>query len=539
MRILRVTVALGLTAACGSDPSSPAGSNTAAATGSGPRTGSEAVVPAFCGGYPAAAGAGQWQSSRVYYASGRLTYATDSEQNRIPDYSYAGYRYGEAPIPVVPGVARLAPAAGDNTARIQQALDQVAARAPDVNGIRGALVLEPGAYEIRGTVRVNASGVVLRGSGDGGDPGRDTILQATGDIPHQRSVVVLGSGDSNWTEVAPRSDVATAFVPAGSLSLNVESASGFAVGDSVVIRHPSTQSWLDAIGGGGAVEDRWQPGQVDIFYYRRLVTVAGNTLGLDAPIYNHLDRRLSPSYVTKVATNVVTRGGVESVRIDIQTAGPEDENHAWNGVAVFGAHDSWVRGVTALHFGYGGVRLENAVRVTVENCQALDPVAIRTGGRMYNFASDRRVQLALFSRCHASYGRHGYIANGTASDSGIVYHRCRGTSAGGSEGGHRQWVTGVLYDNLREQNQGQVLLINRGDSGTGHGWGAAHSTIWKYNSELVVQKPPTAQNYGITDQGHFRPTFYNPGPAGHLELTSGELVPASLYEAQFCERLRR
>jgi len=39
-------------------------------------------------------------------------------------------------------------------------------------------------------------------------------------------------------------------------------------------------------------------------------------------------------------------------------------------------------------------------------------------------------------------------------------------------------------------------------------------------------------------QGHFRPRFYNPGPAGIQELRSGELIPTSLYEAQLCERLR-
>jgi hypothetical protein len=52
-----------------------------------------------------------------------------------------------------------------------------------------------------------------------------------------------------------------------------------------------------------------------------------------------------------------------------------------------------------------------------------------------------------------------------------------------------------------------------------------------------VQKPPTAQNYGITNGGHFRTHFFADGPMGVQELKSGELVPTSLYEAQLCERL--
>lgn len=497
------------------------------------------IVPGFCRAYPPKPAPGQWQSSRVFYFAGRLTYATDAEGNRIPDYSYAGYRHGEFPIPTARAVLRIASEPGDNTARVQRALDEVGARRPDANGIRGAVVLAPGVYEIRGTLRVDKGGVVLRGSGDGGDPSHSSILRATGDTPRQRSVIVAGSGDSSWPETATRSDITTPVVRVGAASFDVQSAKGFAVGDNIVIRHPSTESWINAVEGGGVVKKaRWTPGQLDIVYNRRITRIARDTITVDAPVYNHLDRSLSQSYIARTAPRHVTKVGVESLRIDIVTAGAEDENHAWNGVSMIGAQDSWVRGVTALHFGYAGVRLEGAVRVTVENCRALDPVGVRTGGRFYNFSADSRTQLALFSNCEATHGRHSFVSNGASLASGIVFYRARATRGGGSEGGHRRWTQGVLYDNVNETEQGQILLINRGDFGTSHGWGVAHSTVWKYNSELLVQKPPTAQNYAITNAGHFREKVYFPGLIGHRESQSGELVPASLYEAQLCERLR-
>jgi hypothetical protein len=531
---LGVAVLVAVLPGCGSHPTTPSGLE---ARGSA-RT-PNPVVPAYCGSYPAAAGPGQWQSARASYVSGRLAYASDAEQNRIPDYSYAGYRYGEQPVPNVPEVARLGPAPGDNTARIQQALDQVGARTPDAAGIRGALALEPGLYEIQGVLRINRSGVVLRGSGDGGDPGRDTILLGIGDSPHQRTLVVLGSGNTSWNEVAPRSNVATPLVTVGSLSLDVESASGFAVGDYVVVKHPSSQAWIDAVDGGGTVtEPKWRPGQIDIPYYRRIVGLRGNTLSLDAPVFNHLNRSLSVSYVTKVTTSAITDAGVESLRVDIVTKGGEDEDHAWSALGVSGAHDSWVRRVTALHFGYAGVVLTGAVRISVEDCRAVDPVGIRTGGRFYNFSTDSRSQLSLFTRCEAADGRHSFISNGTSSASGNVFYRCRALRGGDSEAGHRQWTTGMLYDNLQEAASGQVLLINRGDFGTSHGWGTAHSTVWRYNSGMAVQKPPTGQNYGVSDVGFFRSSYSFPGPPGYTELRAGTLVPQSLYEAQLCERLR-
>src|SRR5262249_14580958 len=73
-----------------------------------------APPPNFCDQYPPAPNPNQWQSSQVFYSSGRLTYVKDWEGNRIPDYSYAGYRYGEVPIPSVPEVMRISPVGGDN-----------------------------------------------------------------------------------------------------------------------------------------------------------------------------------------------------------------------------------------------------------------------------------------------------------------------------------------------------------------------------------------------------------------------------------------
>ena len=48
---------------------------------------------------------------------------------------------GTVPLPNVPVVLTISPVSGDNQANIQNALDQIAAMAPDANGFRGALLL--------------------------------------------------------------------------------------------------------------------------------------------------------------------------------------------------------------------------------------------------------------------------------------------------------------------------------------------------------------------------------------------------------------
>src|SRR5690606_24640145 len=85
---------------------------------------------------------------------GRLEYAPDYLGNRIPDYSHAGYRGGGVPIPDVPVVRVLEPVPGDNTARIQAAINELAAMPLDENGFRGAILLKRGTYEIAGTLHI-------------------------------------------------------------------------------------------------------------------------------------------------------------------------------------------------------------------------------------------------------------------------------------------------------------------------------------------------------------------------------------------------
>jgi hypothetical protein len=77
----------------------------------------------------------QGKSKWVYLdARQTLRYAADPRGNRIMDFSHAGYRGGGVALPVVPVVRRLGASAGDTTALIQAALDEVS-RGPIGAGI--------------------------------------------------------------------------------------------------------------------------------------------------------------------------------------------------------------------------------------------------------------------------------------------------------------------------------------------------------------------------------------------------------------------
>ena len=511
---------------------------------------------------------GEWQSQIVYYGDDhRLHYVRDAEGNGIPDFSWAGYKNGEEPIPDVPVVLEIEPIEGDNTDHIQQAIDSLAKLQTDADGFRGAILLKAGTYQVYGTIYLNKSGIVLRGEGDGEDPASNTIIWARGNSPNQRTVLMAGGGDdSKWREMVPgtKSNILTDTVLVGSRQFRVQKPSYYQVGDNIIIFHPCTEEWLQAIDYGGThsndphaepgVDVPWEIGSQPIVYNRYIKAINGDTITIDAPVFNTLIRSLSQSYIyTYLRHKLETQIGIENLRIDIETDGGEDETHPWNGIDLFLIEDAWVRNCTVLHFGEAGFRTNTATRVTIENCKALDPVSKITGGRRYNFEAYTASQLILFKDCLATNGRHHYMSNGTSWTSGIVFLDCKSSGAYASSEGHRRWSQGLLYDNLIEldgprpgYNPRLLGLYCRGYYGTSHGWAAAHSVAWNCdvaNGDLIVQKPPTAQNYAIGCKGKHitgkKPPASFDEPEGYIEGSNRDgLVPRSLYLAQFEDRMQ-
>ncbi len=504
-----------------------------------------------------------WESAMVYKnpGTGRLVYAVDSAGNRIPDFSYAGYRNGGITPPIVPAIRTLGPMAGDNTVRIQAELDVLAALIPDANGMRGALLLTAGRYEVQGTLRITKGGIVLRGAGDDADPALNTVLVGVGDTPHQRTMILAGGGTSSrWKEQVSgtKTDIVSDTVFVGQRRFRVNNPAPFAAGDNVVLYHPCTDAWLAAIDYGGPHETEpgaepgvdlpWAVNSQPIAYNRYITGISGDTVTIDAPVFTTFVRSLSQSYVYKFARTGIERNiGIEALRVEIASAGGEDENHAWNAIEMVQVEDCWIRHCTTLHFGHAGFITRTATRITIDSCQALEPVSIITGERRYNYDMSDASQLVLVTHCVASGGRHDFVSNGASYTSGCVFVDSRSVGTNASSEGHRRWSTGLLYDNITfaSPNTTMVLgLYNRGHYGTSHGWALAHGVAWNCDAagkDVIVQRPPTAQNYAIGCQGTVTgkqpPAPFNE-PEGYVEGTNRQgLSPRSLYYAQLEERL--
>ena len=117
-------------------------------------------------------------------------------------------------------------------------------RMPLVNGVRGAVLLQPGAYRSARTLNITASGVVLRGSGAGRRRHRHR--------PHRppRTCSCRIRGPAARAITGPKVAITDDYVPAGASSFTVGDASSFKVGDAVRDR-PAGDGGLDRLHGHG------------------------------------------------------------------------------------------------------------------------------------------------------------------------------------------------------------------------------------------------------------------------------------------------
>jgi F5/8 type C domain-containing protein len=486
--------------------------------------------------------------SRIVFAGldGRLRYAPDFKGNRPLDFSNAGYGGGGVALPNAQARVAVEPGDGDDSARIQAAIDQVSAMPQNAEGIRGAVLLKRGRFEVGTTLVIRASGVVLRGEGHGED---GTILFATGVA--KRNVLEVG-GPTGRLLLPARTPIADLYAPSGARRLRVDDASGFKVGDSVLIRRVGNDRWIHAIAMDQIVEadaDVVQFAPFNLDFDRVITAIDGNTITLDAPIANAIERRWGGGEVIRYDDpDRIEQVGVEQLRVVVEfnpavTAVNDgvtyfaDEDHAATFAALDSVKNAWVREVTSQHLEHALANvLRNAKWVTVQDCAAIDMVSLITGSRRYNFKLAG--QLTLAQRNHAETARHAYVVDSRVPGPNVFLDSDSINEFATSEPHHR-WSVGGLYDNIAAD----IAFQDRAWLGSGHGWAGANYMAWNTRGDLVAQQPPTAQNYAIGHAGRkvagFTPNSQDPRPRpdGWWESLNQHVEPRSLYLRQLTDRL--
>ncbi|KAF9903098.1 hypothetical protein EC991_004225 [Linnemannia zychae] len=265
-------------------------------------------------------------------------------------------------------------------------------------------------------------------------------------------------------------------------------------------------------------------------------------LHLDIPIVMNMDPVYGDGivYNFKRQHHIPTDVGLENMALwsEHDPSNQEDEKHAWFAVLINHCENCWVADVVTQNFVSGIKAAPGSKHVTIQDCQILDPVSLRSeGGRRYMFMLQG--QMGLVKRCFATDSRHDFIT-GAKTSGPNVFVDSEGIRANNDAGPHDRWTTGTLYDNIHSY---QLNVLNRGWMGSGQGWAGAFHVIYHSSADdpAAFQSPPGATNWVIGFDGYIDravmkfsgsdATFLDPEP-----VDVGK-TPRSLYWAQLVRRM--
>ncbi len=476
----------------------------------------------------------QWNSKYVYFdEQGILQYLPDEKGNIIPDFGKVGYHKGETP-PVINVVETVSPGSGDDLERIQDAINRVAALAPDAQGFRGCILLKKGTYQLSEELKVTTSGIVIRGEGDNEN---GTVLVATG-TKQYHLLSVRGSGEPEEI-TGTRVKINQSYVPVGTKEITLQSVQGYSIGDKIILYRPGTTNWIHDLKmdqlppkSDGTPSTQWTPEKYTFRFERVIEKISGNTITIDQPVVMAMEDKYGGGYVYKYTyAKRISHCGVEDILMKSDYTSETDEDHGWRAIYIRNVENGWVRNVTSKYFGYALVEIKGySSYISILDCTCLDPKSKITGGRRYSFSVNG--QMCLVANCTARNGRHDFVAGvGVAGPN--VFTRCKATKTHADIGPHHRWVMGALYDVI--ETDGDINVQDRGNSGTGHGWAGVNHVLWNCEARKICVQSPwvSGKNYSIGCRGQKTSGRLSGRPDGVWE-GKGEtnLAIESLYEAQ-------
>ena len=460
--------------------------------------------------------------------NGQLVYITDKSGNRIPDFSYCGYMAGEKAIPDVP-VRIVVPAIeGDATLYIQSAIDYVASLSPDEDGIRGAVLLEKGLFQVNGSICIHTSGVVLRGCGT---DDKGTVLLGAG-IDRNTLISVAGKND---LQKGPTYHITDNYVPVNAMAVKTDFADSFRKGDRIMIVRPSTMNWIEDLGmqdfGGSIGWNRWDPGTRDLCWDRTIMAIEGNRITFDAPLTTAMEEKYGGGLIVAYKwPGRISNIGIENLCCvsSYDENNPKDEDHRWMAVTMENVEDAWVRQVVFKHFAGSALALfETTKRITIEDCKSLAPVSEIGGMRRNTFFTSG--QQTLFQRCYAAHGYHDFAAGFCAAGPN-AFVQCESHLPFSFSGAIDSWASGVLFDNVNIDGNA-LSFKNLRQAKQGAGWNAANSVIWQSTaSKMDCYSPPAACNWSFGSWAEF-------SGDGKWYESNNYLRIRSLYYGQLADRV--
>jgi hypothetical protein len=427
-----------------------------------------------------------------------LEYKKFKKSNTIMDFSSVGYMGGQKP-PRIHGKLTLKPSGTtDDTQVIQDAIDKISKYELNTDGHRGAISLSPGTYYIKGVLKINASGIVLRGSNTDSDP---TKFICT--LQNYRTIIQVRNDKKKFTE-RYSTQVTDTYIPVGKNKIRVDDTSNFKVGDKVIIKKNITDAFIqslnmDTLTRSGKAQT-WLKSGTTLTENRHITSInaSNKVITLDIGISDAIDFSMFTDVrLTSYNYDYLYNIGIENIVLSVDEiyTGEFLTNGETNGLTfceLSGVIDSWVVNCTVNEFTSGIDISKNSSRITIDKNNFTRTK--RNDGGALAFDIYLGGSQVLISNGTSTGKRNisvGTLAN--ASGPNVVYNY---TQKGGvSLEPHMRWASGLLVENVKG---GDISIRNRGNFGTGHGWSMVNGVIWNCSpSTLNIQSPPGYKNFAI------------------------------------------
>lgn len=500
-----------------------------------------------------------WRSS--LYPSHWVPGFKDSSGRFLHDFSYAGYRSGEAAIPTNPpgqihnvfsGFGADPYGTFDATPEIQAAINAASAAGG------GVVYIPPGYYRLDGELKVTSSKVVIRGAGPELTKLRFfSAKSGTAHLGFYGNVVrgpelMLAQNASNLSTVLR-------LFNASSLRAGDEISIGWKITDAFIAEHSMTNIWK-------LERNNWYP-----IFRRKVVSVNTrvfpHVITVDVPLRYDVKTRDLAS--VRKESGYLEEVGLESLGISNVTSYKTAwEKEGVTAISLSGVKNSWVRNVKSFsppedksrqfHIQSVGVVVSESKNVTVSNSQMEGAQNRGAGGNGYLFEIYNSNEI-LFRDLVGHRGRHNFIQNGVFGTTGCVFLRVDSKDSRGHQSVmdpigapffseyHRSLAMGNLVDQSNLQDGWLAYNRNAESSGAGHTstqnvfWNITNGKIVSYQFGQGYVIGTTNTSVAVTATGLMVPYAQGTGPTDFTEgIGQGAtLSPASLYEHQLSARIAR
>ena len=325
-------------------------------------------------------------------------------------------------------------------------------------------------------------------------------------------------------------------MPLGANWFQLDSVANWSVGDDIVIYRPSTSLWIQTINTAVQYPLSWSAGEVNLSVERKIVTIEGNRIRIDAPIFCAIDQLYGGGYVYKYTyPGRVQNVGLEGIRADCMSGVDSNGNTAGELVTFEGVMNCWVRDCMNDKMGGHTIKADDSKWCTFEDIISFhNPLLAGHSGPSIQINTHGSSEGLLFHRFTTSDGGFEFSSGGQSPGPNVV-SECDIPHSFASTSPHMKWTVGTLYDAMF-MHQGVVVL----DAGGSHGWCGANHLAWNDEVDGFDFDRPVTAHQGGTGVVSLS-ADWSPERTGTLppEMISWQthVDPRSLYRAQLAERV--